>query len=389
MARNWQRWAPAVAAPAVIAVVVGGALVAGSASADLPEKSPEQVLELAASADVQSFSGTVEQSSDLGLPDLSGFTGSSASGSGSSGSASDADSSDGGSAAESGLSPASALELLTGTHEARVYADGGDKLRVQVLDQLAERDVVRNGDDLWLYDSSDDSAVHTTLPANAGDGASAAAPGTVPTPAEVAQRFLESVDPSTDVSLGADTTVAGREAYDLVLTPRTDETLVGSVSIAVDSETGLPLRVEVLARGASDPAFEVGFSSLSLDTPSADLFDFTAPEGATVTEKPLPTGSANRDDTGSGAPSDHAQPVVTGEGWGAVVEVPLGTADLGDVTSSPLFGQLTTRVDGGSLLQTTLVSVLLTDDGRVFAGAVGGDTLEAAAAAAPVVAPAP
>ena len=72
-----------------------------------------------------------------------------------------------------------------------------------------------------------------------------------------------------------------------------------------------------------------------------------------------------------------------------MVEVPLGTADLGDVTSSPLFGQLTTRVDGGSLLQTTLVSVLLTDDGRVFAGAVSADTLEAAAAATPAVAPAP
>ncbi|GLK16027.1 LolA family protein [Herbiconiux flava] len=370
MARNQKRWAVAIAAPAVVAVVVAGGVLATSASADLPEKTPQQVLELAAQADVQTFSGTVEQSSDLGLPDLSGFGGS-AGGSGGSGGSSD----DSGTAADQGLSPESALELLTGSHAARVYADGSDRLRVQVLDQLAERDVVKNGDDVWLYDSSDDSAVHTTLPSRSDDTQST--PGTVPTPADIAQRFLAAVDPSTDVSLGADTSVAGRDAYDLVLTPRTDATLVGSVSIAVDSETGMPLQVEVLARGESSPAFEVGFSELSLDTPSADLFDFTAPEGTTVTEKALPTKGDVPD-----ASAAHPEPVVTGEGWGSVVELPIGT-DTAELTSSPMFSQLTTKVDGGSLLQTTLVSVLLTDDGRVFAGAVPAEALQSAAAAAP------
>ncbi|MBF4572564.1 outer membrane lipoprotein carrier protein LolA [Herbiconiux sp. VKM Ac-1786] len=378
MARNQKRWAVAIAAPAVVAVVVAGGVLATSASADLPEKTPEQVLELAAQADVQTFSGTVEQSSDLGLPDLSGFGGAGA-GSGSGGSGSSSDGS--GTAADQGLSPESALELLTGSHEARVYADGSDKLRVQVLDQLAERDVVKNGDDVWLYDSSDDSAVHTTLPARGDASADAssgeATPGAVPTPADIAQRFLAAVDPSTDVSLGADTTVAGRDAYDLVLTPRTDATLVGSVSIAVDSETGMPLQVEVLARGESSPAFEIGFSDLSLDIPSAELFDFTAPEGTTVTEKALPTKGDVPE-----ASAAHPEPVVTGEGWASVVELPIGT-DTADLTSSPMFSQLTTKVDGGSLLQTTLVSVLLTDDGRVFAGAVPAEALQSAAAATP------
>ena len=36
---------------------------------------------------------------------------------------------------------------------------------------------------------------------------------------------------------------------------------------------------------------------------------------------------------------------------------------------------LTTRVDGGRVLQTSLVTVLFTDDGRVFAGAVTADHL--------------
>ncbi|MCS5717186.1 DUF2092 domain-containing protein [Herbiconiux sp. CPCC 205763] len=387
MARKWQRWVPAIAAPAVVAVAVVGGVFATSASADLPEKTPQQVLELAASTDVQSFSGTVEQSSDLGLPDLSSVPGgSSMGGSGGSGSGG----SDSGTAAENDASLGSALELLTTDHSARVYADGSDKLRVQILDQLAERDAIRNGDDVWLYDSSDDTAVHTTLPDPSTWGAGEAPaplPTDVATPGQLAQKYLDAVDPSTEVTLGADTEVAGRSAYDLVLTPRGSETLVGSVSIAVDSETGLPLQVEVLARGASSPAFSVGFTDLSLDAPSADLFDFTAPEGTTVTEKPFPTRDELKGDAPAGAGQTHPEPVVTGEGWGSIVSLAVGD-EASELTSSPLIAQLLTPVDGGRALQTTLVSVLLTDDGRVLAGAVPVEALQAAADAAPV-APAP
>ncbi|WP_290805958.1 hypothetical protein [Herbiconiux sp.] len=381
MTRSWQRWIPAVAVPAVVAVVavVGG--VATTASADLPDKTPQEVLALVGASDVTSFSGTLFQSSDLGLPDLSSISGASGS-SGSSGSSSSSDSDAAGT-----FDATSALELLTGSHTARVYADGTDKLRVQVLDQLAERDVVLNGSELWVYDSSDSSAVHSTLPAPGdaapGEAASGDVPTTIPTPDELATQFLAAVDPSTDVSLGADTSVAGRSAYDLVLTPRTDATLVGSVSIAVDAETGMPLQVEVFARGDSSPAFEVGFTDLSLDAPSASLFDFTPPAGTDVTEKDLSAEGHDATDAGPGAPAsgaaDAAEPTVTGEGWDAIVETTI-SGDLSALTSNPLFAQVATPVAGGSALQTTLVSVLLTDDGRLLAGAVPVSALQAAAA---------
>lgn len=353
MARTWQRWVPAVAVPAVIAAaVVGGAV--STASADLPQKTPQEVLELAAGADVTAYSGDVQQTSDLGLPDVSGL--------GSSGSGSSRGS-------DSDQTAADALELLTGDHSARVYVDG-DSARVQVLDQLAERDVIASGDELWLYDSSDASAVHVT---RSGDPAAAAPETQTLSPADVAQRFLSAVDPSTEVSLGPDASVAGRQAYELVLTPRSDETLVGSVSIAVDAETGLPLRVEVLAKGATSPAFEVGFTSISYDTPSADLFSFTPPQGTDVTEKDL-----SGEPGGHGGDGTHPEPTVTGEGWSSVVSIPVG-GDLSSLTSSPLFSQLATPVDGGYALQTTLVSALVTDDGRMLVGAVPLASLESAA----------
>lgn len=362
MPRTWHRWIPAAAAPVAIGAVVLGGVFATSASADPADKTPQQVLELAASSTVDTFSGTIEQSSNLGLPDVSGLGGSSGS--------SESDSSDG-----SDLS--SALELLTASHTLRVYVDGPEQSRVQILDDMAERDAIRNGDDLWLYDSSDSSAVHSTLPADASTAPEASAESL--SPAELATRFLDAVDPSTDVTIGDPVTVAGRSAYDLILTPDSSTTLVSSVEIAVDADTGLPLSVDVFAQGTSDPAFHVAFTSLSLDAPSADLFDFTPPAGTDVTEKALP----NRDDApaeGSATPDagTHPEPIVTGTGWDTIVELPAST-DPSSLTDSPMLSQLTTSVEGGHVLRTTLLTVLITDDGRVLAGAVPVESLQAAA----------
>ena len=48
--------------------------------------------------------------------------------------------------------------------------------------------------------------------------------------------------------------------------------------------------------------------------------------------------------------------------------------------AAALLDQVTTAVDGGRVLQTSLVSVFLADDGRVWVGAVDTDALRAAAA---------
>jgi outer membrane lipoprotein-sorting protein len=367
MKRRWVRWLPAVVVPAVIgAGVLIAPLTAGAA--DLPSKSPQEVLALVSSSDSRAFSGTIEQTSDLGLPTLPSTSPGSGSGTGSS----EADAS-------------SALELLTGSHKAQVAVDGPTKVRVQVLDELAERDVIRNGNDVWLYESTGKKVTHVTLPSRTAktDPDASAPDASELTPSALAQRFLAAVDPSTSVTLGDATKVAGRDAYDLVLTPRTDATLVGSVSIAVDGTTGIPLRVQVDARGQKHPAVDVAFSSFSADTPPASRFAFTPPAGATVTEKNLADDGSrvkSHPGTGSSEPSTaHPEPVVSGKGWDAIVTLPAGTAS-GSLTSSPLFAQLTTAVDGGRALSTALVSVLVTDDGRVLAGAVPVSALQAVAA---------
>ncbi|NQX10705.1 outer membrane lipoprotein carrier protein LolA [Microbacteriaceae bacterium VKM Ac-2855] len=351
MTKKWLRWTPAVAVPAVIAGLVIAVPMSANASSDLPEKSASELLQFVQSSDVTSLSGTINQTSDLGVPDLSGLG------------------SDG---------ATSALELLTADHEARVYLSEGVGARVQVLDSMAERDLISNGTDVWLYDSEQKTAVHSSVPQY--ESGEPTLPETVPTPAELADRLLAAIDPTTTVAVGSNTAVAGRDAYELVLSPKSGDTLVGSVGIAVDAETGVPLSVAVTASGGTSPAFSVGFSSVSFETPDASLFAFTPPAGTEVTEKVVPERDAPAGDASgpgaSGSDASGAEPTVTGEGWNAVVELPGGDTSLID---NPLLDQVMTATDSGHVLQTALVSVLVTDDGRVFAGAVPASALETAA----------
>lgn len=344
---------PAVVVPVLIASVAVAVPLTANAAVNLPTKTPAQVLALIAGEKVTALSGTLSQNSSLGLPELP-TTGADA-------------------------SAGSALELLTGSHTARVFVDGPAKQRVQVLDRMAERDLVRNGSDVWLFDSKKKTAVHSTLGARAGG--TSEPEESIPTPDQLAATLLKSVDSTTIVSLGSDLRVARRTAYNLVLTPKASETLIGSVSIAVDSETGLPLSVELFARSQKTPAFSVGFSELDLGKPDASLFVFTPPAGAKVTEK-APKSDSSRP-TAPHSPAE--KPTILGTGWGAIVAIPVGTGVAGtkglSVSSSPLFGKVTTSVTGGHVFSTSLVNVLLTDDGRVFAGSVPVANLQAAATA--------
>ncbi|MBC7762073.1 MAG: hypothetical protein H7201_09820, partial [Candidatus Saccharibacteria bacterium] len=127
MKRTWLKWMPALAVPVLIASVAVAVPVAANAAVNLPTKTPSQVLALAAGEKVTALSGTLSQTSNLGLPEIP-TTGADA-------------------------SAGSAIELLTGSHTARIFVDGSTKQRVQVLDTMAERDMVRNGSEVWLYDS--------------------------------------------------------------------------------------------------------------------------------------------------------------------------------------------------------------------------------------------
>jgi len=348
------RWGAPVVAAAAVAAVASGVFTA-EANPSLPAKSAGQLLVDLQGASVDGLSGTVVQDSDLGLPQLP----------------------------QVGSGSSSLTSLLTGSHTLRVWYAGDDKQRVALLGSLGETDVVRNGTNAWVWSSESNSATHFTVPAGkAGKHEADGLPAGV-TPQQAADAALKALDPTTKVSTSSTTSVAGRSAYELVLAPKDTRSLVGQIRLAVDSKTSLPLRVQVFGKNSGNgPAFSVGFSSVSFEVPPAAQFSFNPPPGTKVTEGTLPV---HQGPSAGEAKRTRDAIRTVGSGWTTVAVLPAPTPSDTGRGSGPLGGFLEQlpRVDGswgsGRLMTSTLVSALITDDGRLIVGMVPPDLLYAAA----------
>jgi outer membrane lipoprotein-sorting protein len=356
------RWAAPGAAVAVIAATALVADHTASADPSLPPRSAAQLLVDLQRAQVAGLSGTVVQTSNLGLPELPGAGG-------------------------SGRDSSSLSSLVTGTHTWRVWYAGPTKARLALVGSLGESDVIRNGSDLWVWSSRDKAATHATLPA--GERPKPKPTDLPKTPEEAAQLALAAIDPTTSVTTSGTGVVAGRPAYELVLRPKDSGSLVSQVRISIDATEHLPLRVQVYSTKVANPAFEVGFTQVDFGTPDADRFVFNPPPGTTVTEagQLKHEGTGSRDKAGERRRTS-AEPTVVGKGWSTVVVAKLperATQSGTDSTSLERFLSSLRRVSGpwgsGRLLNGTLFSAVLTDDGRIAVGAVAPERLYAALAA--------
>jgi hypothetical protein len=406
------RWAlPAGAVIAVAALIAGTEAATAQPSPALPSRTAAQlVAAVAAAPGPVPLTGTYTETASLGLPSLPG-----------------------------GSDPLSGLALLAGTHTFQIWSGDGQELRIAEPVQLGEADVRRFGNQIWLWDSRTQQATNIILPAtispaggqpgsssassvSASPAPSGPAGHRVPlTPQQLGRRILAAIGPTTAVSVQDNVTVAGQPAYQLVLAPKDSRSLIGQVKIVIDARHFLPLRVQVFARGASGPAVQSGYTSLSFGAPAASNFEFTPPPGAKVktinvpARPPLPRFR--------GRPGHHHfGPQVLGKGWLAVFAVPPSAAATAAQTPVPVYDdgghvvayaspavtaptatpfsaagraadpallraleKAATPVRGawgsGRLVRSSLLSVLFTSQGTVLAGAVTPAVLYADAAA--------
>ncbi|HMI23194.1 MAG TPA: DUF2092 domain-containing protein, partial [Streptosporangiaceae bacterium] len=339
-------------------VLAGSLITAAQAAPGLPARTAAELLAEVADSTPPPLTGTVVETASFGLPALPA-TG----------------------------NPTSLSSLLTGSHTIRVWYASPGHFRLAAPQSLSESDVIRDGRTAWLWQSTLNKVTKFTLPAHA---AASAVPKQPLTPQQAAQQVLAAVGPTTTVRVDSNVTVAGQAAYALVLAPKDARSLIGQVQIDVDGHNGVPLRLQVFARGASSPAFQVGYTEIHFVKPAAADLSFTPPPGATVTQVNLSDHPA--------AARDHPRPDVTttGSGWLTVLELP--SSELTSGPSAPGSGRspgddaavlrtllaAATPVHGawgsGRLLRTSLVSVLITDQGHAFVGAVQPSVLYAAAA---------
>jgi outer membrane lipoprotein-sorting protein len=373
------RWAVPATTVVVTAAVVAGLQIPGAQAApNLPARTPAQLLaEVSSDAALPPLTGTMVEATSLGLPQLP----------------------------QAG-NPTSLSSLITGSHTIKIYYQDAQHFRLAVPQPSSEIDVVRNGSTAWLWNSTENSVTKFELPAGQSKAKKAASKLPTPplTPQQAANQVLKAVGPTTVVSVEANVMVAGEPSYQLVLAPKDHRSLIGKVTIAIDGKYGVPLRLQVFAKGATSAAFSFGYTALQFVAPSSANYDFTPPPGAAVTVENLASPSHK---FVAGQQSGTSGSGVYGSGWLAVGEFPqqdlmkgLGTGRGSSGTGPANGGSSPAGVMGGdsqallssllgaakpvhgawgsgTLLTTSLFSILMTN-GEVYIGAVEPSVLYSA-----------
>ncbi|MGA3217649.1 MAG: hypothetical protein ABSE77_01025 [Acidimicrobiales bacterium] len=366
--------------PAVAVLAVGAAawvptLSGASAPPGLPSLSVTQLLADVAKAQPPQVSGSLTWTANLGLSDLSTLE----SGAGQSAAGSE-------SSATSGFDP---LTMLSGSHEIDVWLDGAQSEHLALLLPPAEEvDLVRNGDQAWLWDSSTNTATHLVGPQTTGAAPTsppAPAAGPAVTPQQLASRLLGHLSASTSVTMGDPLYVAGQPAYQLIVAPKSASgSTVDHIEVDVGASgplSGVPLQVAVYATGQTAAALELGFTgALHLGTPPAAELTFTPPPGARVVTHTLTAGGASGE---APKPGQLGSLHKTGTGWTTVISG--SSSELVDQAQQGALSEGTTVVDfdglQGRLFSTDLLNVLILPGGQFYAGLVTPGVLEAAASA--------
>ncbi|MFJ5706436.1 outer membrane lipoprotein carrier protein LolA [Streptomyces sp. NPDC093105] len=392
--RKTSRYVVPVAVAGIAAATIGLVpALAASGDPDLPDITARQLIEKIAASDTQTLSGTFKVSTDLGLPAFDGLLGGIA----------------GGAAGGEGSADPSAqlTKLVSGTHTLKIAADGPDRQKLTLLDGKEQYSIVHNGDEVWAYDSRSGEVFHEKGVEEAGEAPGQELPAS---PKQLADEVLKAAGDTTSVTVGGTAKVAGRDAYRLVIEPKQQGSTVDSVTIAVDAATGTPLKFTLDSTSGGKPVVDAGFTKVDFGKPAASEFDFTVPEGAKVTEgddiekshrdagKDLEEefgdfglGGALGEGLGGGlAGGEKGEMNVIGEGWTTIARfdsgAPAPKTDEAPKEVQGFLDSLGDKVSGkfgsGTVFKTKIVNALMTDDGKVYVGAVTPQALVDAANAA-------
>jgi outer membrane lipoprotein-sorting protein len=344
---NSRKTALSFAAAGTAAGVVGLVLLAtpagaGEAPPALPPVSAEALVQSVLDTQVPAFAGSVEVQNHLGLP-IPG------------------------------------LPTGSGNGEAaEVWADGTGKARLALPGRQSETTIVDDGSTVWLWRSEDRTVTKVPHETNAAEKP---LEGMFADPAKAAAELVTAMQQDSTVTVDGTARVADRPVYQLVLTPKpTEKTLLREIRVSVDAELRIPMSVEVLANGQSDPAVKIGFTSFEHAAQDPSLFAFTPPAGATVSEERVDADLHGQDIESWMSQADLK---IVGRGWDVVAtgKVPAdalksaeGMTGDADQNLFALLGTIGKEVHGdfgtGYVISTSVGTALITEDGKVAVGAV-------------------
>lgn len=171
----------------------------------------------------------------------------------------------------------SVADLFSGRTNMRVWWRGPADNRVDVVTPAGESGTHRGPGGTWTWAYETATATRTAV-----NPLDLPAPPDV-LPSSLGRRLLSEAADGELARNGA-RRIAGRDALGLRLTPAAGASSVRRVDVWIDAASGLPLQVQVFAKGAARTALDTRFLDLDLAVPAARVTAFTPPPGATVRE---------------------------------------------------------------------------------------------------------
>ena len=164
--------------------------------------------------------------------------------------------------------------LTSDTSRIRVWYESPNRWRTDLLYSGGERDRYGTAEGTWTWDSGTHRAVFL-------EGATQLRlPIPVDlTPPDLGRRLVAAAQPDEITSIPA-RRIAGHDADGIRIRPATKDSTVETIDLWADPATGLPLRIEVTAKGRSEPSLETGFLELDQHAVDPNLLSFTPPPGA-------------------------------------------------------------------------------------------------------------
>lgn len=145
---------------------------------------------------------------------------------------------------------------------------------------------------------------------------------------------LSQLASSASVTLGQQTSIAGRDCYNLTIEPKTVNTLVEDLKIAVDGETFIPLEVEAISKATGRPVFSFQFTKVSFSPIADDAVAFE--QGTSASPRGTSGGSGRTTSSGT----------TTGRANAGKAGVPIS---LGEASATAGFSPLTAHTGYAAL----------------------------------------
>lgn len=223
-ARSSWRW---LAVAAGVAVLCSLPVLASALPVSVPSLSAARLRARILASQSISFTGYAESNATFGLPPLGAFS--------------------------------SVADLLDGTTKMEVWQASPARWRVDTLSDASERDMYQAGNATqYTWDSQQELLTEIT-----GQQAIRLPVAADLVPTALAVRIIQQAGSRATFATLPPRRVAGQDAAGLRITPTDPSSTIGQVDIWANPDTGLPLLVDIIARGGGKPALESQFFQVS------------------------------------------------------------------------------------------------------------------------------